>query len=85
MSSVAENAKELFEKFRTASRHKYLERTGQDADEQGKALALLVIDEIIKAIYNIEGDDMPIHDGKKWVNCIDYYKAIQKEIENIAI
>lgn len=68
-----EKAKELFEKFRKASQHKYVERTGQDADEAGKILALMATDEIIYQLKYVSAN----------YTTINYWEKIKKELENI--
>lgn len=69
-----EKASELVDKFRKASRHKYLERTGDDAHEAGKKLALICIDEIIEVC---ESDESAI------IVQLQYWQAVKTEIEKL--
>lgn len=80
--SPSEKAKELFEKFRTVSRHKYIERTGQDADEAGKTLALICVEQIIEAkpYYFYPGRKVTRVEDH---STIDYWKEVKKELESM--
>lgn len=80
MNSPKEKAKELVEKFRKASRHKYIERTGEDADRAGKELAIICVDEILSAKHDCGCEQSIVIEGK-YETYVTYYNKVKEEIQ----
>lgn len=82
----SEKAKELFEEFRAASRHKYIERTGQDADEMGKILALICVEQIIQAFEVViapESITAGTKEDQELMGGMEFWQEVKKHLESI--